>query len=65
MNLTETHFLLERGKMADLLLRSSNSDFSTEVQPIVTHMTPIFEEFRLQKHSGKKSLINITTSIVE
>jgi len=35
------------------------------VQPIVMHMTPILEEFLHPKHSGKKLLINITTSIVE
>ena len=44
---------------------AANIKVYTEGVHIVTHMTPIFEEFRLQKHSGKKLLINITTSIVE
>jgi hypothetical protein len=43
---------------------AANIKVYTVVQPIVMHMTPILEEFLHPKHSGKKLLINITTSIV-
>ena len=65
MNLTETHLVLEREKLGDLLLKYLNLDFYTGAVHIATHTIPISEEFRQNKNSGKKLLINITTSIVE